>query len=85
MRKEVFRYDYTDPTDADVARRLEVCVVNSGNPDPAHVRVVMQEIYPIDESVEDENCYSLSAEDAREFGKALLEYADKAEKANAKR
>lgn len=86
MRKDVWRYDYVDDKGfTEDQRRIEVSAVNGCNPDPAYIRVSMQVIDATDEDVDEEEIYALSIEDAREFGKALIEYADKAEKKNGKR
>ena len=85
MRRDVWRYDYVDDKGfTEDQRRIDVSVVNAHNPDPAYLRVSMQIIDATDEDVDEEDIYALRIEDAREFGKALIEYADKTEKQNGK-
>lgn len=85
MRRDVWRYDYVDDKGfTEDQRRIEVSAVKGCNPDPAYIRVSMQVIDATDEDVDEEEIYALSIEDAREFGKALIEYADKGEKKNGK-
>lgn len=86
MRKDVWRYDYVDDKGfTEDQRRIEVSVVTGRMPEPAFIRVSMQIIDAVDEDIDEEDIYALNIEDAREFGKALIEYADKAEKKNGKR